>query len=110
MKKRRRAGKRSAARAANYQNKAAMLVITFVVCVLLVVLVIEGHRVDQKIAATAKEIGRVQSQIDDENQRTDDIKALQEYMKSDEYIEKEAKEKLGLVKDNEIIFKEKDGR
>lgn len=69
-----------------------------------------GHKVDQKIAANAKEIENVQSQIEDENQRTEDIKALQEYMKSDEYIEKEAKEKLGLVKDNEIIFKEKDSK
>ena len=110
MKKKRRPKRRSAAKAANYQNKAVMLVITFVVCILLAVLVVEGHKVDQKIAANAKEIENVQSQIEDENQRTEDIKALQEYMKSDEYIEKEAKEKLGLVKDNEIIFKEKDSK
>lgn len=110
MKKKRRQKRRNAAKAANYQNKAAMLVITFVVCILLVVLIVEGQKVNQKIAANAEEIADVQSQIDAENQRTEDIKALQEYMKSDEYIEKEAKEKLGLIKDNEIIFKEKDAK
>ena len=31
---------------------------------------------------------------------------LQEYMKSDKYMEKIAREKIGLVKENEIIFKE----
>lgn len=110
MKKKRSRKRRNAAKAANYQNKAAMLVITFVVCILLVVLIVEGQKVNQKIAANAEEIANVQSQIDAENQRTEDIKALQEYMKSDEYIEKEAKEKLGLIKDNEIIFKEKDSK
>ena len=29
-----------------------------------------------------------------------------EYMQTDEYIEKTAREKLGMVKDNEILFKE----
>ena len=35
-----------------------------------------------------------------------DITALKEYMQTDEYIEKTAREKLGMVKDNEILFKE----
>ena len=37
---------------------------------------------------------------------TEDISEMQEYMQSDEYLEKVAKDKLGLVKDGEIIFKE----
>ena len=48
----------------------------------------------------------MEQQIEEENQRTADIRELQEYMQSDEYLEKTAKEKLGLVKENEIIFKE----
>ena len=35
-----------------------------------------------------------------------DITALKEYMQTDECIEKTAREKLGMVKDNEILFKE----
>ncbi|MFR3345409.1 MAG: septum formation initiator family protein [Anaerobutyricum sp.] len=31
-----------------------------------------------------------------------------EYMQSDEYIAQVAREKLGLVKDNEIVFEEED--
>ena len=43
-----------------------------------------------------------------EKNRTTEIEELEEYMNSDEYIEQVAKEKLGMVKDGEIIFKEAD--
>ena len=43
---------------------------------------------------------------EDEQKRTEEIEQLQEEMQSDEYYEKIAKEKIGLVKDNEILFKE----
>lgn len=83
-----------------------MLAITFVVAVLLVVLVCQGYSLRGKIAANDAKIAKLERQIADEDQRTEEIQELQEYMQSDEYLEKAAKEKLGLVKDNEIIFKE----
>ena len=46
----------------------------------------------------------VWSQIEEEKQRTDDITALKEYMQTDEYIEKMASEKLGLIKSNAKVF------
>lgn len=45
-------------------------------------------------------------QIEDEKARTEEIEALKEYMLTDEYTEEAAREKLGLVKENEIIFQE----
>ena len=48
----------------------------------------------------------LEQQLSDEEARTEEIEEMQEYMQSDEYIEKIAKEKVGLIKDNEIIFKE----
>ena len=56
--------------------------------------------------ANASRLSGLDSQIEEEKQRTDDITALKEYMQTDEYIEKTAREKLGMVKDNEILFKE----
>ena len=41
-----------------------------------------------------------------EKDRTKEIDAEKEYMKTDEYVEEAAREKLGLVKDNEIVFQE----
>ena len=48
----------------------------------------------------------LEEELKTEEARTKDIEDMQEYMQSDEYTEKIAKEKIGLVKDNEIIFKE----
>ena len=48
----------------------------------------------------------MEQQLSQEEARTKEIEDLQEYVKSDEYMEKVAKEKAGLLKPNEIIFKE----
>lgn len=106
MVKKRKTGKKNRARALSRQNKAAMLCITSVVCILLVALLYEGHSLKKKIAVNEAKATQLQKQIDEENKRTEDINSLREYMQSDEYLEKTAKEKLGLIRENEIIFKE----
>ena len=80
--------------------------ITVVLCCLVAVLTVKGISLQQKVNANASRLSRLDSQIEEEKQRTDDITALKEYMQTDEYIEKTAREKLGMVKDNEILFKE----
>lgn len=83
-----------------------MLGISLVVCVLLIVLMVEGQSLQKKIDENIKRQTQLQEQLDAEAARTEEIEDLQEYMKSDEYMEKIAREKIGLVKENEIIFKE----
>ena len=54
---------------------------------------------------------QVNRQIDAYKTQEEDLKDIEDkisYMKSKEYIEEQAREKLGLVFDNEIIFKKKD--
>lgn len=80
--------------------------ITVVLCCLFAVLTVKGISLQQKVNANASRLSGLDSQIEEEKQRTDDITALKEYMQTDEYIEKTAREKLGMVKDNEILFKE----
>ena len=80
--------------------------ITVVLCCLVSVLTVKGISLQQKVNANASRLSGLDSQIEEEKQRTDDITALKEYMQTDEYIEKTAREKLGMVKDNEILFKE----
>ena len=89
------------------QNKMTIIGITFVVFVLMVVLVLSGRRLSAKLQAGQRQISELEEETERENRRTQEISELQEYMKSDEYIEQAAKEKLGLVKDGEIIFREK---
>ena len=78
------------------------------VCVLMAVLLVQGSSLRGKLAANENREQELQQQIDAEQQRTEEIEDLQDYMKSDEYAEKTAREKLGLVKDGEILFKEAD--
>ena len=63
---------------------------------------------DQRLAAKRQQSADLDAQISQEEDRTQEITDLQEYMQSDEYLEKVAKDKLGLVRDGEIIFKESD--
>ena len=44
-------------------------------------------------------------EIAEEEQRTKDIEEYSKYTKTDEYVEEVARDKLGLVKQGEIIFK-----
>lgn len=104
MKKEKSKNSRRAARAR--QNRRTMLGITAVVCVLMAVILVQGQRLSSRLAANEQKTVELQQQIESENQRTEDIDNMQEYMQSDEYAEKVAREKLGLVKDGEILFKE----
>jgi cell division protein DivIC len=84
----------------------AMLAITFVVMLLLLALVISGFCLQKKITSNNSRMEELQEQIASEKQRTEEIEEEEQYMQSDEYLEQTAKEKLGFVKDGEIIFKE----
>ena len=50
----------------------------------------------------------LEKELESAKQKQDKLKEDEEYVGSDEYIEKEASEKLGLTHDNWIIFKEKE--
>ena len=47
----------------------------------------------------------LEEQIEEEKARTKEIEELGEYVGTDEYVEDVAKEKLGLIHENETIFK-----
>ncbi len=89
-------------------SKKTMQIILFVVIVLFLTLLILGASIRRKVRTNTNRAAVLQEQILSEEQRTEEIDELEKYMKSDEYIEQVAKEKLGMVKDKEIIFKEAD--
>ena len=107
MKKTKNRNSRKAARA--HRNKVTMIGITSVVCLLMVILLVQGQRLNAQASDNEQRMAELEQQIEDENQRTQEIGDLEEYMQSDEYLEKVAKDKLGLIKDGEIIFKESGG-
>ena len=90
------------------QNKMACVLITAVVTMLLTVVAIDGVRLTQKHNDYVAQAAELQSQIDAENKRTEELKELSKYTKTKKFAEEVAEDKLGLVHDGEIIFKPDD--
>lgn len=50
------------------------------------------------------ELKKVQSEIDEETKENEKLKEEQEELNSDEFVEKTAREKLGMVKKGERVY------
>ena len=87
----------------NYWGMAA---ITIVVLILLVGLTVQSTNLKARIAVYDAKAAALQQSIEDEQERTKEIDEQKEYMQTDEYIAEVARDKLGLVKGNEIVFEE----
>ena len=61
---------------------------------------------NKKETYMAKE-SSLKTQLEDEKNRSQEIKDYEEYTKTQKFIEDMAKSRLGLVYDNEVIFKKK---
>ena len=92
------------------QNKFAVMSITVVIAMLLCVLAIDGAGLIKKQQGYVEQEKDLQTQIDAENERTKQLKEFDKYTKTKKYAEEVAKEKLGLVYGDEIIFKSDDGK
>ena len=75
------------------------------VLILLVILSVQSQGLKEKLKVYAAQQEELQQKIDSETARTDEIKKLEEYKNTTEYVEEIAKDKLGLVYKDEIIFK-----
>lgn len=98
--------KKAGGRRRRKQNRVAMLCIMVVMCVLLAVICVMNAGLRQKIKANNEMIAGLETEIEEEQGRTEKIEEERSYMDSEEYVEKIAHEKIGLVYDNETIFKE----
>ena len=81
--------------------------IIVIVLIFLSVMSVQIYRLKQKEAIYAQREQNLLQQIADETQREEELEELNLYTKSMEYI-KDMANKMGLVFENEIIFKESD--
>lgn len=94
---------------ANRRNKKIVLITAFaVVGLLAVIFATAGTRLTAQRSANEAKSEEIEKQIETEKQRGEELDTKKEYMKSREYIEKVAKEALGLVYPDEVIFKYKE--
>ncbi len=68
------------------------------------VMIVKGMMLQPAISANAERTAKLSEQIEYENQRIKEIDALTLQADTDEYIEKIAREKLGMIKSDEIVF------
>ncbi|SCP99581.1 FtsB family cell division protein [Anaerobium acetethylicum] len=107
MEKRRR-NKRRWSNRSNRDNKLGMVSIGAVLIMVLIVVAVNCLRLHDKNLEYSHKEKVLQEQIAEEQKRTEEIQELEKYVKTKKYIEEVAKEKLGLVYEDEIIFKAAD--
>lgn len=88
------------------QNRFSMFLVTLVVVMILVLVWVRSVELHSKIDAKAAEVELLEEQIEAEQQRAIEIEALGKEVQTKGYIEDIAREKLGLVYEDEILFKQ----
>ncbi len=87
------------------QHRISVVSISCVVLLLMVILGVGSLSLQEKNRNYKEQEARLQEQIAAEIAREEEIAELEAYVGSDKYVEDVAKEKLGLINPNEIIFK-----
>ncbi len=88
------------------RTKKGMFAIGCMAVVLIVVMGVQIIRLYEKQQTLLAQQQELQSQLEEEEERTEELEALQEYMQTDAYIEDTARTRLGMVYEDEILFKE----
>lgn len=87
------------------QHRISVMAISGVVLLLVVVLGVASISLQEKNRNYKAQEAELELQIQAELAREEEIAELEDYVGSDEYVEDVAKDKLGLINPNEIIFK-----
>lgn len=87
------------------QHRMSHILVTTVLVMLIAVVSFNKYRLNTKLDEYKKREAYLEQQIEAEEQRSEDIAEYAKYTKTKKFAEEIAKEKLGLVNENEIIFK-----
>lgn len=86
-------------------QNAGMKSIIFIVVIFLIVMSVQILKLKEKDDLLKEQEQNLQQQLAEEQQRAEELEELDLYTRSTDYI-KDMANKLGLVFENEIIFKE----
>ncbi len=87
------------------QNRLAMLGIAVVMLLFVGVFGYQTYELQQKNEVYSERLSKIETEIEDEEIRADELEEQRIYSQTKQFIEEEAKAKLGLVNPNEIIIK-----
>ena len=88
-------------------HQRSVLAISAVIVLLIAVVSVNAMTLRAKEKAYRAQETELEEQLKEEEERAAEIDDLESYVNTDEYVEEVAREKLGLVHENEIIFKGK---
>ena len=88
------------------QNRTGVLLVTVVLLMLLVVVGVKSVELREKKAYYEQREEELALEIEQEEQRAEEIEEYETYTQTKKYIEEVARDKLGLVYEGEILFKD----
>ncbi len=97
---------RKAAYRKKRQNRMGMLLVTTVVLMMLLVVTVKSVELRERRGTYMAREEALLQEIEAEQARTEEIEEYGKYTQTKKFVEEVAKEKLGLVYEGEIIFKD----
>ncbi len=92
----------------NVQNhKRSIVAICGVIVLLIIMLSVSSVTLRAKESSYQAQETELAGLIKEEQERSEEINELEAYVGTDEYIEKVAQEKLGMIYENELIIRAK---
>ncbi|MCD7864691.1 MAG: septum formation initiator family protein [Clostridiales bacterium] len=88
------------------QSRAGRICITFMVLALTGILSVQIVRLYRKDQSYQAQQAQLEAQLSEEQERAEELEAQEEYVGTDEYVEDVARSKLGMVYEDEILFRE----
>lgn len=98
--------RRNVAYKKNTQNRLSILLIIMVVCALFLVVSVSSINLRHKLDDLQAKQAEIERQIEEQKVRQEDIAEYEKYTHTMGYVEDIAKDRLGLVYEGEIIFRE----
>lgn len=92
----------------NLRKHLGSMAIAGVVVLLLIFVSVASLNLRAQNANKQERIAELEAQIEAENEKAEEIEEYSKYVQTKKYAEEVAKDKLGLVYEDEIIFKAED--
>ena len=86
------------------ENRRGMILIIVVVGIIIVALAVKCRSLSTRNETYARQIETLEQKISEERGRSENIETFRRYTKTNAFVEKLAREKLGLVYPDEVII------
>ncbi len=88
-----------------YSSFLGFVLVAIVVLLISIIIFLQGRETKSKLDAYSAQEQALDTQIEEQMARSEEIDEYEKYVQTKAYAGEQAQEKLGLVKEGEIIFK-----